>query len=106
MRINTDFPPGTAGFFSKSTGFFSKPHFMPDFLQRVQIIPEFVAKIRSSVLDCSRLFCIANCSKKHIRSSIPTHRVVPAGDGENLTSVSIQGFLVDANQKPKSHSPL
>jgi hypothetical protein len=32
---------------------------------------------------------------------IPTPRVVPAGDGEHPTSVSILGFLVDAKAKAK-----
>ena len=31
----------------------------------------------------------------------PTHRVVPAGDGEAPTTVSIPGFLVDARAKGK-----
>jgi hypothetical protein len=41
-------------FFSRSTEFSSKPHFIPDFY------PNHIGlffKTRSSVLDCSRLFC-------------------------------------------------
>jgi hypothetical protein len=33
---------------------------------------------------------------------VPTHRVAPAGDGKDLTTVSIQGFLVDARAKCKT----
>ena len=32
---------------------------------------------------------------------VRTHRVAPAGDGEDMTTVSIQGFLVDARAKHK-----
>ena len=35
-----------------------------------------------------------------------THCVVPAGNGEDPTSISIPGFLVDAKQKAKRYSPL
>jgi hypothetical protein len=33
--------------------------------------------------------------ERRIRSLVPTYRVVPAGDGEESTSVSVPGFLVD-----------
>jgi hypothetical protein len=39
--------------------------------------------------------------EKRIRSMVPTHRAVPAGDGKDPTSVSIPGFLVDAKAKGK-----
>ena len=39
--------------------------------------------------------------EKRLRSMVPTHRIVPAGDGEDPTSVSIPGFLVDAKAKGK-----
>ena len=44
--------------------------------------------------------------EKRLRSMVPTHRVVPAGDGEDPTSVSIPGFLVDAKAKGKRRSLL
>ncbi len=39
---------------------------------------------------------------------VPTHRVVPAGDGEDPTSVSIPGFLVDpkAAKTKKTFAPI
>jgi hypothetical protein len=40
--------------------------------------------------------------EKRIRSLVPTHRVVPAGDGEASTTVSVPGFLVDAKAKKKT----
>ena len=39
--------------------------------------------------------------ERRIRSMVPTYRVVPSGDGEGSTSVSIPGFLVDAKGKAK-----
>ena len=39
--------------------------------------------------------------EKRIRSMVPTYRVVPTGDGEGSTSVSIPGFIVDAKAKGK-----
>jgi hypothetical protein len=34
-----------------------------------------------------------------------THCIVPAGNGEDPTSISIPGFLVDAKIKAKRYSP-
>jgi hypothetical protein len=48
----------------------------------------------------------ASMCEKRIRSMEPTHRVVPAGDGEDPTTVFIPGFSVDAKAKGKWHSPL
>ncbi len=53
LRIDPGFSSIFTGFFSKSTGFFSKLHFIPDVSPE---IPDFFSEIRSSVLDCSRLF--------------------------------------------------
>ena len=39
--------------------------------------------------------------EKRIRSLVPTYRVVPAGDGEDSTSVSVPGLLVDAKKNKK-----
>ncbi len=38
--------------------------------------------------------------ERRIRTLVPDHRVVPAGDGEASTTVS--GFLVDAKAKKKT----
>ncbi len=56
--------------------------------------------IYSGIADAKALF-IKYCKQfeKRIRSMVPTHHVVPAGDGEDPTSVSIPGFLVDAKAK-------
>jgi hypothetical protein len=43
--------------------------------------------------------------EKRIRSLVPTHRVVPAGDGEASTTVSVPGFLVDAKKTKKAYAP-
>ena len=43
--------------------------------------------------------------EKRIRSLVPTYRVVPAGDGEESTSVSVPGFLVDAKKSKKTYAP-
>ena len=37
---------------------------------------------------------------------VPTFRVVPAGDGEAPTTVSIPGFVVDARVKKKTFAPM
>ena len=54
----------------------------------------------SGIADSKALF-LKYCKpfEKRSRSMVPTHRVVPAGDGEDPTSVSIPGFLVDAKSK-------
>ena len=39
--------------------------------------------------------------EKRLQSMVPTHRVVPAGSGEDPTTVSVPGFVVDAKAKGK-----
>jgi hypothetical protein len=39
--------------------------------------------------------------EKRIRSTVTTHHVAPAGDGEDPIRVCIPGFLVDAKAKGK-----
>jgi hypothetical protein len=58
--------------------------------------------IYSGIADTKALF-LKYCKpyEKRIRSMEPTHRVLPAGDGEDPTTVSIPGFLVDAKAKGK-----
>ena len=57
----------------------------------------------SGIADTKALF-LKYCKpfEKRIRSLVPTHRVVPAGDGEASTTVSVTGFLVDAKAKKKA----
>jgi hypothetical protein len=57
----------------------------------------------SGIADTKALF-LKYCKpfEKRIRSLIPTHRVVPAGDGKASTTVSVPGFLVDAKAKKKT----
>ncbi len=43
--------------------------------------------------------------EKRIRSLVPNHRVVPAGDGEASTIISVPGFIVDAKIKKKIFAP-
>jgi uncharacterized protein (DUF4415 family) len=58
----------------------------------------------------TKALLIKDCKpfEKRIRSMVPTHRVVPAGDGEDPTSVSIPGFLVDpkAAKTKKTFAPI
>ena len=65
--------------------------------------------IYSGIADTKVLF-LKYCKpfEKRIRSMVPTHRVVPAGDGEDPTSVSIPGFLVDpkAGKTKKTFAPI
>jgi hypothetical protein len=58
--------------------------------------------IYSGIADTKALF-LKYCKQyeERIRSMEPTHHVVPAGDGDNPTTVSIPGFLVDAKAKGK-----
>ncbi len=62
--------------------------------------------IYSGIADTKALFlkyCNPGPCEKRIRSMEPTHRVVPAGYGEEPTTVSIPGFLVE---RQKRYSPL
>ncbi len=51
-----------------------------------------IAETKANFLKYCRPF------EKRIRSLVPTYRVVPAGHGEDSTSVSVPGFLVDAKK--------
>ena len=58
------------------------------------------------IADTKALFLkFCKAFEKRIRSMVPTYRVVPSGDGEGSTSVSIPGFLVDAKKAKKSFAP-
>jgi hypothetical protein len=63
----------------------------------------------SGIADTKALF-IKYCKpfEKRIRLMVPTHRVVPAGDGEDSTSVSVPGFLVDPkpSKTKKTFAPI
>jgi hypothetical protein len=39
------------------------------------------------------------------RTLVPNHRVVPTGDGEASTTISVPGFVVDAKLKKKTFTP-
>ena len=56
----------------------------------------------SGIAD-TKAFFLKYCKpfEKRIRSLVPNHRVVLAGDGEASTTVSVPGFLVDAKSKSK-----
>ena len=54
-----------------------------------------IADTKAFFLKCCEPF------EKRIRSLVPNHRVVLAGDGEASTTVSVPGFLVDAKSKSK-----
>jgi hypothetical protein len=43
--------------------------------------------------------------ERRICSLVPIHRVVPAGDGEDSTTISVLGFVVDAKVKKKTFAP-
>ena len=58
--------------------------------------------IYSGIADTKALF-LKYCKpfEKRLRSMLPTYRVVPDGDGEDSTTVSIPGFLIDAKAKKR-----
>ena len=60
----------------------------------------------SGIAD-TKAFFLKYCKpfEKRIRSLVPNHRVVLAGDGEASTFVSVPGFLVDAKKSKKSFAP-
>ena len=62
--------------------------------------------IYSDIADVKELF-LKYCKhyEKRLSSMVPTIRVVPAGDGEAPTTVSILGFVVDARVKKKTFAP-
>jgi len=51
------------------------------------------------IADTKALFLkFCKAFERRTRSMVPTYRVVPSGDGEGSTSVSITGFYVDAKK--------
>ena len=61
----------------------------------------------SGIADTKALF-IKYCKQyeRRIRTLVPVHRVVPAGDGEESTTISVPGFVVDPKaQKKKTFAP-
>jgi hypothetical protein len=61
----------------------------------------------SGIADTKALF-IKFCKQyeRRIRTLVPVHRVVPAGDGEDSTTISVPGFVVDAKApKRKTFAP-
>ena len=63
--------------------------------------------IYSDIADVKGLFSkYCKQYEKRLSSMVPTFRVVPAGDGEALTTVSIPGFVVDARVKKKTFAPM
>ena len=61
----------------------------------------------SGIADTKALF-IKYCKQyeRRIRTLVPVHRVVPAGDGEDSTTISVPGFVVDAKApKKKTFAP-
>ncbi len=63
--------------------------------------------IYSDIADTKELF-LKYCKhyEKRLASMIQTFRVVPSGDGEHSTTISILGFVVDPEQKAKRRSHL
>ena len=61
-----------------------------------------VYDIYAGITDTKVLF-LKYCKpfEQRLRSMVPTHRVVPTGDGEESTTVSILGFLIDPKAKGK-----
>jgi hypothetical protein len=60
----------------------------------------------SKIADTEALFLkFCRQFEKRIRSLVPNHRVVPAGDGEASTTISVPGFVVDAKIKRKTFAP-
>ncbi len=56
----------------------------------------------SGIADTKALF-VKFCRQfeRHIRSLVPNHRVVSAGDGESSTNISVPGFVVDAKLRKR-----
>ncbi len=54
----------------------------------------------SGITDTKALFLkFCRQFERRIRSLVPNHRVVPAGDVEASTTISVPGFVVDAKLK-------
>jgi hypothetical protein len=65
-----------------------------------------VCDLYSGIADTKALFLkYSKPFEKRIRSLVPSHRVVLAGDGEASTFVSVLGFLVDSKQSKKTYAP-
>ncbi len=57
----------------------------------------------SGIADTKALFLkFSRQFERRIRSLVPNHSVVPAGDGEASTTISVPGFVVDAKLKKKT----
>jgi hypothetical protein len=52
-----------------------------------------IAELKTQVLKYAKPY------EKRLQSMVPTLRVVPSGSGEDPTTVSIAGFVVDARAK-------
>eukprot|EP00291_Cryptomonas_curvata_P007963 CAMPEP_0172184080 /NCGR_PEP_ID=MMETSP1050-20130122/19367_1 /TAXON_ID=233186 /ORGANISM="Cryptomonas curvata, Strain CCAP979/52" /LENGTH=152 /DNA_ID=CAMNT_0012857819 /DNA_START=610 /DNA_END=1065 /DNA_ORIENTATION=- len=63
--------------------------------------------IYSGIADTKALFSkYCKPFEKRLRSLMPSHRVVPAGDGEDSATISVPGFVVDPKaQKKKTFAP-
>jgi hypothetical protein len=55
-----------------------------------------IAELKTQVLKYDKPY------EKRLQSMVPTLRVVPSGSGEDPTTVSIAGFVVDARAKRKT----
>ncbi len=54
----------------------------------------------------TQVFKYAKPYEKRLQSMVPTFRVVPSGSGEDPTTVSIAGFVVDVRAKRKTFVPM
>ncbi len=59
-----------------------------------------IAELKMQVLKYAKPY------EKRFQSTVPTFRVVPSGSGEDLTTVSIAGFVVDARANRKTFVPM
>jgi hypothetical protein len=60
----------------------------------------------SGIADTKALFLkFCRQFERRIRSLLPNHRNVPAGDGEASTTISVPGFIVDAKLEKKTFAP-
>ena len=59
-----------------------------------------IADLKTQVLKYAKPY------EKRLQSMVPTFRVVPSGSGEDTTTVSIAGFVVDARAKKKMFAPM
>jgi hypothetical protein len=59
-----------------------------------------IAELKTQVLKYAKPY------EKRLQSMVLTFRVVPSGSGEDPTTVSIAGFVVDARAKRKTFVPM